>query len=345
MRSESTVSVYDAASAAKASCHGPPQDAKDMKLMHAFGNMGGLGVLSPVSPEIKRWEAISVVLLLYTALFTPFEIAFLETKMNAIYVLNRVVDFGFFVDLTINFRLAYLDKKSRTFVLDSGRIIRHYLRGWFVLDAVTLIPWDVIEMSTGGNGDLKVLRLLKILKLTKLVRMLKSASLFKRLQADVGMDNRTSALVNYLIIIIATMHWVACGWGIVAAFEHGSSVSLIEPPAEVAQSLKVTSSGSNSAPESDGSASWLHAHEADEGETISMMQRYALCLEYSLSIMCMGYGTTEPTTPLELWFSIAMMLIAGVVTADCLGCGCPLSLSALQSYVYCTILQPICACS
>ena len=139
---------------------------------------------------------------------TPFEIAFLETKYDTLFVLNRLVDMGFLMDIVINFRLAFLDKKEGSFVLDKKKIIRHYVRGWFMLDAVSLIPWDLIELLSGSGGNLKVLRLLKILKLTKLVRILKSATLFKRIQADLGLDNTSSSLVKYLMMIVATMHWV-----------------------------------------------------------------------------------------------------------------------------------------
>ena len=54
-----------------------------------------------------------------------------------------------------------------------------------------------------------------------------------------------------------------------------------------------------------------------------MFIRTQLCLEYSLSVMCMGYGNTLPVTVAELWFSLAMMLIAGSVYAFVIGgiCG------------------------
>ena len=46
-------------------------------------------------------------------------------------------------------------------------------------------------------------------------------------------------------------------------------------------------------------------------------------MQYSLSVMCMGYGVTEPITVVELWFSLAIMLIAGSVYAFVIGgiCG------------------------
>jgi hypothetical protein len=281
-----------------------------LSLGKSFGN---IGVLSPMSPFMKRWEEVSVFLLLFTALVTPFEIAYLETKYDGLFGMNRVIDAGFFVDMTLTCRLAYLDKKTGTFILDGGKILNHYLKGWFLIDAVSLIPWDVIGLVSGSGGDLKVLRLLKIMKLTKLVRIMKSARLFKRLKADLGLNSTTSALIKYLVIIIATMHWVACGWGMVAAFEvSDDAVAVATNTTEHSRLLK-GGGGSSSSAEEDGDAplSWLLAYEADGGEKISIDQIYALCIEYALSVMCMGYGITEPVTQVELWFSLSMMLIAG----------------------------------
>ena len=31
------------------------------------------------------------------------------------------------------------------------QVARHYLRGWFVLDIVSLIPWDLIELLSGSG--------------------------------------------------------------------------------------------------------------------------------------------------------------------------------------------------
>jgi hypothetical protein len=59
-------------------------------------------LLSPPPPShqnafFKRWDIIIVLSLLFTATVTPFEVAFLRTSLNTLFLVNRVVDCVFLV--------------------------------------------------------------------------------------------------------------------------------------------------------------------------------------------------------------------------------------------------------
>ena len=56
------------------------------------------GVLNPDSPKIQRWDSLTFALLIFTAIFTPFEVAYLEVKSKEpLFVINRFVDAVFLV--------------------------------------------------------------------------------------------------------------------------------------------------------------------------------------------------------------------------------------------------------
>jgi len=57
--------------------------------------------------------------------------------------------------------------------------------------------------------------------------------------------------------------------------------------------------------------------------TLSVTHAYALCLEYALGIMCMGYASVTQENLAELWYSVFCMLIAGALYAYMIGgiCG------------------------
>ena len=46
---------------------------------------------------MQRWDLLTLLCLLFTALVTPVEVAFLTTKLNALFIINRVVDAVFVV--------------------------------------------------------------------------------------------------------------------------------------------------------------------------------------------------------------------------------------------------------
>ena len=48
------------------------------------------GVINPHCQYIRRWDVVMALLLVYTAIVTPFETSFLSTKFDFLYVVNRV---------------------------------------------------------------------------------------------------------------------------------------------------------------------------------------------------------------------------------------------------------------
>ena len=77
-------------------------------------------VVMPNGVFRKYWDLITCLLLLYTALFTPVQMAFLSEEYSFsnikdwvfIFAIDRVVDLVFFVDIFVNFRSAYVMQKT-----------------------------------------------------------------------------------------------------------------------------------------------------------------------------------------------------------------------------------------
>jgi Ion transport protein. len=53
------------------------------------------------------------------------------------------VDVTFIVDIAINFRTTYVNANDEV-VSNPGLIALHYLRGWFIIDLVAAIPFDLL---------------------------------------------------------------------------------------------------------------------------------------------------------------------------------------------------------
>jgi len=60
-------------------------------------------VLDPRNSHfLSRWDACTTLALLYTALVTPFEIAFIDSFAIVLFVVNRFVDGTFFCDIFVS---------------------------------------------------------------------------------------------------------------------------------------------------------------------------------------------------------------------------------------------------
>jgi hypothetical protein len=116
-------------------------------------------VITPNSHLCKQWDSVMLCLLLFTAFVTPFEVAFLsegEAKVDGLFVINRLVDCLFAYDIWVNFNLAFYDRKRMNGVTDLGEIRWHYLTGWFLIDFVSLIPFEIMGMVAQSKGAMEV---------------------------------------------------------------------------------------------------------------------------------------------------------------------------------------------
>lgn len=112
------------------------------------------------SPFKAVWDWIILILVLYTAVFTPYSAAFLldERELggscgyacNPLGVADVVVDVLFIVDIIINLRTTYVDRNDEV-VTQPRRIAVHYLKGWFLIDLVAAIPFDLLVFRSGSD--------------------------------------------------------------------------------------------------------------------------------------------------------------------------------------------------
>ena len=101
------------------------------------------GFLDPRSPMMQYWDMTTGFCLLFTAFVTPFEVGIgLTTKIDALFIVNQVVNLVFILDIIFQFFLPVPDVRhdapSGELVRDHGFIAKKYIKGWFLLDVVSV---------------------------------------------------------------------------------------------------------------------------------------------------------------------------------------------------------------
>lgn len=91
----------------------------------------------PTSTFIVVWTIILAVLILTTAILTPYRVSFVEDGTEPFETIDFVFNIGFGIDMIINFISAYHDPK-RGLVTDFRSIIFEYLKGWFWIDLIAM---------------------------------------------------------------------------------------------------------------------------------------------------------------------------------------------------------------
>lgn len=93
------------------------------------------GIIDPrTSTFIGNWDLITLALLLFTVLITPYEVVFLTPSktVTALFAINRFVDGCFMFDMYVQFNLSYEARveDGGGWILDRRRIRNHYLSFW-----------------------------------------------------------------------------------------------------------------------------------------------------------------------------------------------------------------------
>ena len=93
------------------------------------------------------WDLIIMVILSFVILVLPTRIAFnydsdengTEPKWQAIY---NFIDFMFLIDIVLTFFTSYTDEMQNIEITDRKLIASRYLRGFFILDLLSVVPFD-----------------------------------------------------------------------------------------------------------------------------------------------------------------------------------------------------------
>ena len=252
-------------------------------------------VISPRTWYMRKWDLVTLVLLLFTAVVTPVEVAFLETSMWSImFWINRSVDALFVIDIFLNFFVAVVDPEDGQLVFHHPTIIKTYLKGWFTIDVISVMPFDMLSLifNNGEVGKLKILRVLRLLRLMKLLRILRAGRIFQRLETQYQIDYSQLELVKFVILALMTSHWMACAFGIVADLEDAEYNWMYYTAFN-----EYTENG-------------LLTEGMDPRGVVSDVDIYFAAFYWSsMTMTTIGYGDVVPSTLIERIFCSIMMLV------------------------------------
>lgn len=177
-------------------------------------------VMTPNNKFFKFWDPVLIVCLIFTAVVTPVEVAFLrqpQWPFDRLFYVNRVVDACFFLDMLLQFNMAYNSSSHMTIIItDRWKIAKRYLRGSFIIDFISILPYDSLP---GGVSELKALRTARLLKLFKLLRVLRAGRIFNRLETTVVINYALVKLTRFFFMVVFSAHLMACAFRLVVGIE------------------------------------------------------------------------------------------------------------------------------
>lgn len=212
-------------------------------------------------------------------------------------------------DCVINFRMGYFERTGgRSLVTDGRSIATRYLRGWFIIDVVSIIPFEFVGLALNNSAlsQLKILRILRLLRLFKLVKILRSAAILSRWQSRVGIKYSVMSLAKYMTVIVFVAHWMGCFWHVVTRLEDEDAYTWVKDTFNV---------GPNSTATPDSA---MMAYKTVAEIPVSYLYCAAL-YHATMTLTTIGYGDVIATTDTERWFSVLIQLVGASLYAYIVG--------------------------
>ncbi|XP_064646364.1 potassium voltage-gated channel subfamily H member 8-like isoform X12 [Lineus longissimus] len=245
------------------------------------------------------WDWLILLCTFYIAVVVPYNAAFLQNDKKELLVPDVTVEVLFIIDIIFNFRTTYVSRGGQV-VYDPKLIALNYIKGWFLLDLLAAIPFDLFYAFQVGDalmqGPEKKIHLLKLARMLRLARLLQKIDRYSQYSAVV------LALLMSTFGLIA--HWLACIWYVIGIEEIGQN-----PPSwkigwinDLAEKLNLQSDFDN-------------VTNFPPIESCYLTALYFTCS----SLTSVGFGNVSANTNVEKIFSICAMLVGALMHAVVFG--------------------------
>ena len=182
------------------------------------------------SKRIGYWDAVTTLALVFTAIFTPFEVGFVDSPLDKwsdpLFLVNRVVDLVFITDMALQFviMVPVIDPRTsiESWISSPSRLGCRYLTSaWAPIDvlSIAMSALDVLAPAGSSLSKLKALRAIRVLRLVKLAKILGAAKVFKRWEMRLSINYAKLGIAQILIGLVFICHLFACLWGMQASFD------------------------------------------------------------------------------------------------------------------------------
>eukprot|EP00927_Polykrikos_kofoidii_P011962 TRINITY_DN15131_c0_g2_i1.p1 TRINITY_DN15131_c0_g2~~TRINITY_DN15131_c0_g2_i1.p1 ORF type:complete len:787 (-),score=132.84 TRINITY_DN15131_c0_g2_i1:32-2392(-) len=262
-------------------------------------------VINPSKSKfMPTWDVIVVLALCWVALIVPVQVAMMEPSFDVMFVLSACIDVVFFVDMILQFFLMYPRQCDFGFVWEYRHhmIIGHYLRRWFVLDFVSVFPFDLVSklFESDGIDKAKVIKIIRLLRLLKLTRVMKASRFVRRFETSFSVTYQKLELLKFCFALLIMAHWLACGWAMTLQFVEADQgiPRWIDTFADLETNVEVKTEG-------------------------SLWKTYLASVYFvSYTITSVGYGDIGPKNEMERVVCTVMIWICGYSWAYVLGQVC-----------------------
>jgi hypothetical protein len=166
-------------------------------------------MIRPDNPMRIRWTIFVLLLVVFCAIEIPLELIFHLDQQQSFMWIDLLISLAFLTDVVLNFSTA-VDEKGRR-ITDRKEVAKHYLKGWFAIDFVSSIPFEILFLFFDVER-LAIFSVLRMLRSLRLIRLLKVGSTILRYNRRSSLNPIVLRMGFILFWVALASHWAACFW-------------------------------------------------------------------------------------------------------------------------------------
>ncbi|OMJ79125.1 hypothetical protein SteCoe_20916 [Stentor coeruleus] len=179
------------------------------------------------------WNVLMIIAMLYSIIAAPYQMAFMETEIYSIYVLDLLIDVLFFLDIIFSCFTGYYDEKNNL-VTSKKLILLNYAKSWLIFDFLACFPMQLVfENQSRYNSLLRVTRMqrlyrvLRIAKVLRLIKLFKNKEQRKHINLVLKISIALERLIYFLLLLVFLIHILACFWVFIGKMYNDTPVNWI----------------------------------------------------------------------------------------------------------------------
>ncbi|XP_057972107.1 potassium channel SKOR-like isoform X2 [Malania oleifera] len=251
---------------------------------------GGLAI-HPDNRWYRAWVKFILIWAVYSSFFTPLEFGFFRGLPENLLFLDIAGQIAFFVDIFLQFFVAYRDSQTYRMVHKRKLIAVRYLKSSFIVDFLGCLPWDIIYKACGRKEEVRYLLWIR------LCRVRKVTDFFQSMEKDIRINYLFTRIVKLIAVELYCTHTAAC------IFYYLATTLPAEDEAHTwIGSLKL------------GDFSYSHFREID------LWKRYTTSLYFAIVTMAtVGYGDLHAVNMREMIFIMVYVSFDMILGAYLIG--------------------------
>lgn len=90
------------------------------------------------------WDVFIMAVLIFISIVVPFRLAFIEKEEYFWTIIYLAIDVAFGIDIILTFFTSIVNTQNSLTITNHCVIARKYILSWFLLDVISILPFDTI---------------------------------------------------------------------------------------------------------------------------------------------------------------------------------------------------------